>query len=78
MTSDIDTLRKAIAQYDKSVKLKQLNQELYDHLLGSVVWLLKYSEKYSIPLPQKQGLYDLIKRSESLIDRILEDNAKSI
>jgi hypothetical protein len=46
------------------------------HLLGSVAWLLKYSEKYSIPLPQKQGLHDLIKRSELLVDRILVENAK--
>ena len=38
MTNEIDVLRKTVAEYDKAVKLKHLNQELYDHLLGSLIW----------------------------------------
>src|SRR5437867_5106872 len=71
----IDIIKEAIAEYDKAVKVKELNQELYDHLLGSVIYVLKYSEKHNIPLPNKEGLYQMVKRSTFLIDRILEANS---
>jgi hypothetical protein len=70
MTDEIDIMRRTISEYDKAVRLKRINQELYDHLLGSLVWLFKYTEKYNIPLPKKEELYRLIKRAELLIDEI--------
>jgi hypothetical protein len=51
MTDEIDIMKKALAEYSNAVRLKRLNQELFDHLLGSVIWILKYSEKYGVPIP---------------------------
>ena len=71
MTDEIDIMKRTIAEYDKAVRLKRINQELYDHLVGSLIWLFKYSEKYHIVLPRKEELYRLIKRAEFLIDEII-------
>jgi hypothetical protein len=38
---------------------------------------LKYSEKYNIPLPNKEQLHRMIKRSEFLTDQILYANNPS-
>jgi hypothetical protein len=78
MTDDVDIMRSCVAEYDKAVKVKRLNQELDDHLLGSVIWLLKHSERYSIPLPHKQEMYEMVKHAEYLVDRMLEENKSVI
>jgi hypothetical protein len=77
MTDEIDLMKKTLLEYDKAVRVKKMNDELFDHLLGSVIWILKYAEKYSIPLPKKDELYRMVKRSEFLIDEILYANNPS-
>ncbi len=76
MTSDVDLLRQAVNEYEKAVRVKNMNQELYDHLLGSIVYLLKYSEKYNVPLPQKDELCRMLNRAQSLIEGIVHANRK--
>jgi hypothetical protein len=68
MTNEVDIMEKTIAEYKQAVRLRRINQELYDHLLGSITWLLKYCEKYNVRLPQQEALYGLLKRAEFLID----------
>jgi hypothetical protein len=70
MTDELDVMRKAVMQYDKAIRLKNINQELYDHLVGSIVWLLKYSAKYNITIPKKEELYRMVKRAQFLIDEM--------
>lgn len=76
MTDEVDILRKAIAYYDKAIRMKNINQELYDQLLGSIVYLFKYSEKYGVPLPKRDELYRMVKKAEFLIDQINPINRK--
>ena len=70
MTNDIDIIKKAIYQYDKALRIKSLNIELFEHLFGSVIWLQRYCEKYNIFLPKKDELERIIKKSEFLMDEI--------
>lgn len=70
MTDEIDVLRKTIMNYDDSIHLKKLNEELYSHLTGSIYYLLQYSEKYGIPLPKKDELVGMITKSDFIIDRM--------
>jgi hypothetical protein len=46
MTDEIDVMKKAITYYDRAVLLKRMNENLYDHLVGSIVWLLRISGTY--------------------------------
>jgi hypothetical protein len=40
-----------IMQYARSLKI--LNEELYEHLHGSILYIIRYTEKNKIALPQK-------------------------
>jgi hypothetical protein len=70
MIRDLDIMRKLIAKHDDANRLIRLNDELCDHLLGSIVWLCKYSERYSIPLPKKEELYAISERTRFLLNEI--------
>jgi hypothetical protein len=67
MIRDLDIMRKLIAKHDDANRLIRLND---DHLLGSLVWLCKYSERYSIPLPKKEELYAISERTRFLLNEI--------
>ena len=69
MTDEIDLMRKIIKQYDRALRVKKLNEDLYSHLIGSIYYLLKYSEKYSIPLPQKHALLGMVQKADFIIDQ---------
>ncbi|MCV0401964.1 MAG: hypothetical protein K5777_08340 [Nitrosopumilus sp.] len=46
------------------------NEELFEHLCDSVYYLIKYSEKYSIPLPKKSALLRMISRADNIASDI--------
>jgi hypothetical protein len=71
MTDEIDVVKQAIMHYDRAVRLKKINEDLYHHLSGSIVWILKYSDKNQIPLPNKEGLCEMVTRAESLFQEII-------
>lgn len=82
MTNEIDVLKKAIIEHEKALHLKKINEELYSHLTGSVFYLLKYSEKYNVPLPKKEEILRMLEKSEFLIDEMIsfsqpKDNSKN-
>jgi len=70
MTDEVDVMKKAVMYYDRAILLKRINENLYDHLIGSIIWLLKYSEKNGITLPKKEELYNLVKKAEIFFDEI--------
>ena len=53
--------------YDKDLqyilKAKKVSDELLEQLSSSLQWLLRYSEKYNIPLPEKDRIMLLIDRA---------------
>jgi hypothetical protein len=66
---EIDIMNKALAEYEYARRLKRINQELYDHLIGSVYYLIKQSEKYNTPLPNRDILLQMIKNTGFIIDQ---------
>lgn len=77
MINEIDILKETLIEYKKALRLKNMNQELIHHLHGSLFWLLRYSEKYSIPLPQKEALSSMIEKTDFLIDEIFDQPSKN-
>jgi hypothetical protein len=49
---------------------KNMNQELMQHLTGSIFYLLRYSEKYNVQLPKKEELINMLEKANFLIDEI--------
>jgi hypothetical protein len=70
LTDEIDVLKKTILEHETALKLKNINVELHSHLTGSIYWLLKYSEKYNMPLPKKEELIRMLDKSEFFIDEM--------
>jgi len=70
MTNEIDIMKKAVMYYDRALFIKRTNEDLYEHLIGSIIWLLKYTEKNGIILPNKQALYDMANRADTLFDEM--------
>lgn len=78
MTSEIDLMRKAIKQYDKALRLKQINENLYEHLTGSIYYVLRYAEKHQIALPDKSNLIDMIEKADFLIDQFAKPARRNL
>jgi hypothetical protein len=63
-------LQDALDTMRYTLSLKRLNQELYDHLCGSITYIINYSEKNNITLPNKESLLQMIVKSHDYIDAI--------
>jgi hypothetical protein len=58
--NDFDAWQKILLEWKQVNQMKRLNQQLYDQLGGSIVYILNYSEKHNIPLPDRDCLYRMI------------------
>ncbi len=72
MVDEYRILQDALNTLRSAELLQRRNQELYDHLRGSVIYLLKYSEKHNSPLSNMEGLSDFTVRSHEYIHSIKE------
>lgn len=70
MTDEIDIIKLTILEHEKALKMKNLNQELLEHLNGSIRWILSYSKKYGVPLPKKDELLRMAAKADFLVDQI--------
>jgi hypothetical protein len=55
----------AFQELQNALRVKQLNDELLEYLASSLRWLLHYSKRNNIPLPDRDKI-------EQIIDRTLE------
>lgn len=68
--NEVDVLKIALSELDKAKKLKQMNIELWNLLMGSIYYIFKYSEKNNISLPQRNNIFEMIKRCETKFNDI--------
>jgi len=67
MPDDVDVLERTLAEYKYALKIREVNEELYEQLLGSVEYLLNYAKKHDIILPKRDLLLEMIERSERIM-----------
>lgn len=60
----------AVEKLKYALKVKQLNQELTEQLASSLRWLLHYSAKHNIPLPEQDKIIDLIDKAVEIESRL--------
>lgn len=75
---ELDVLKEAIREMNYMLKMKKMNQELYDQLLGSIVYILRYSEQYNVELPNRGSLVSLAFKAEKLIKRINDTSDENL
>ena len=65
------TEHKKLAEEWKNVLIQtKLNQELYDNLIHSIRWVLKYSKDNNLILPNKHELSMNMEESLQIMDKI--------
>ncbi|HSB57737.1 MAG TPA: hypothetical protein VLD38_08015 [Nitrosopumilaceae archaeon] len=58
-----------IVEYGRHLNnMRRINENISEHLFGSVIYLLKYSEKYSVKLPKKEELERIILNMKPLLE----------
>ena len=68
--NDFEAWQKILEEWKEVSRMKKLNQELYDLLGGSLMYVLEYSERNSIRLPNREALYRMADRIHLLIGEI--------
>jgi hypothetical protein len=62
--------QKVIFEWKKVQRMKKLNQELYDQLGGTFLYILQYARKNNIILPNTDSLDRMADRIHHLMDEI--------
>ena len=75
--SDIDFLRDVIKSHDLAIRTTRVNQELMEHLKGSVYYVFNYYEERNLEVPKKDQLIQLLEKANFLIDEITELKAQT-
>ncbi|SRR6266496_1661328 len=57
-------------ELEKAVRYQRLNQELYNHLISVIMFLMKAAEKLNITLPNLDKIHDSISRIHSIMDDV--------
>jgi hypothetical protein len=70
---EIEIYEEALSEYQKAHRLKKLNEQLSIHLHDSIYYLLKYSEKHDLPLPNKSALLQMIENTDYIIDQFVSE-----
>src|SRR5579883_1900922 len=60
----------AIQKLNYAIKVKEVNDELLEQLASSLRWLLYYSTKHNIPLPETEKIILLIDRAIEIANKL--------
>lgn len=68
--NDFEAWQYLLTEWRGVQRVKHLNQELYDQLGGSILYLLNYAEKNDIALSNKEGLCQMLDKAHNLMTSI--------
>ena len=71
--NEIGIFEEALSEYKKAIRLKKLNEQLSIHLNDSIFYLLKYSEKYNLPLPNRSALLRMTENADYIIEQFVQE-----
>ena len=54
----------------EAIIVKNVNEELLEQLSSSLMWLIRYSEKYHVALPESDKIVSLIEKAQRLLGEI--------
>ncbi len=78
-TDNADHLMTAAYQELKyAMQFKRINEELLEYLSSSIRWLLHYSKKNNIPLPEKNKIEEIVSRATTIADKLPRDRNNNL
>ena len=60
----------AFQELQDALRIKQVNEELFEHLDAALRWILRYVKKHNIPMPEQEKLLRLLDRAEEIEDKL--------
>lgn len=60
----------ALQELQNALRAKKINDELCEYLLSSLRWLIHYSKKNNIPLPEMDKVDEIINRTMEIAERL--------
>jgi hypothetical protein len=70
--NDLEAWQQILKEWKYVKRTKRLNQELYDQLFGSIQYIVEYSKKYGIPIPNRETLVNMSERIHYLMDMYID------
>jgi hypothetical protein len=64
------TMMAAFQELKDAIKIKRVNDELLEYLVSSLQWLVRYSKKNHIPLPDIDKIEETIDRAINTAERL--------
>src|SRR5919108_3506677 len=74
--NDFEAWQRIIEEWKQVDKMKRLNQRLYGELGGAIMFILEYSKRNNIVLPNKDRLFRLVDNIHVTTDAIKEYHEK--
>jgi Domain of unknown function (DUF2405) len=68
--NDFDAWQKILVEWKQVNQMKRYNQELYDQLGGTKMYVLIYAERNNFALPNKDALYRIIDSIHDTISKV--------
>lgn len=59
-----------IEELRQAIKIKQVNEELLETLASNVLWIVRYSHKYGIPLRESDRIKSILEKAQNLLSQI--------
>ena len=64
------TMMAAFQELKDAIRIKRVNDELLEYLVSSLRWILHYSKKNHIPLPDMDKMQDTINRAIDTAEKL--------
>jgi hypothetical protein len=74
--NEFDAWQQIVEEWKQVDKMKKLNQRLYDELGGCLMYILEYSEKNNIVLPNRDRLFRMVDNIHKTMDTIWDYHHK--
>jgi hypothetical protein len=74
--NEFDAWQQIVEEWKQVDKMKKLNQRLYDELGGSLIYILEYSEKNNIILPNRDRLFRMVDNIHKTMNTIWDYHHK--
>jgi 2-phosphoglycerate kinase len=70
MDKEDHAMMAAFQELKDAIKIKRVNDELLEYLVSSLQWLVRYSKKNHIPLPDIDKIEETIDRAINTAERL--------
>jgi hypothetical protein len=60
----------AFHELQEALKIKHVNDELLEHLISSVLWLVNYAKKNNITLPERDKITEILDKAIAIANKV--------